>query len=478
MLVEGINITGITCDGEKVQPGYAFIAIKKEGLGEEEIIDYAIKQGAVLIFTKEIAMIDRKNTVPIKYIEDPISLFWDLSNKLYDYPFEKLKIIGVAGKNGKTTTAKIISHIFEEQGSVSGYISTQEICIGKAKIEMNLMDFDANKLLEILDHMIKMDVKIIIMEVEDPYMKEDLLCGVKFDTMVYANIGIEPMDKNMDYLEMQKSVLKYIPENGNIIINADDPSSIVLLRDIKNRLIITYGLCSRATITASSIETVPLIKFNCCIQRGMTPCNDMEIDPMEFTVVIHLLGRHNVYNTLAAIGVALMYGVLPEDIERSFEKFQGIKRRMHRIYADRYQIIDDMSHDPSSYEAMFETIQSVDYENLYMVNAIIGNERMGLNKQNAEILCSWVKGIKSVNIITTCSVDCVTKKDQVSEKEKKIFHQILTENEISYIHKEKLKDALKIALLYAENKDLILLVGEYGMEQGEKFIKEFLEERN
>lgn len=478
MLVEGIDIIGITCNPRKVKPQYAFVAIKLEELGGEDIIKYAIKQGATIIFIQDNYKLEMKSSVPVKYVEDITALFWNLCNKLHDYPFEKLKIIGVAGTNGKTTTAKIIRHILMAQGVITGFISAQEICVGKNEIQISQKCFDVDKFFEIFNSMIKMNVEIVLMEVDDRYIGEDILYKMKFDTIVYTNIETEFMNKNIRYLNMQKRILKNLVHNGMIIINTDDSSSVQLLKNIKNRLIITYGLCSRATITASSIEIVPNIKFNCCIQRGITPLNDTEIDLMEFPVQINLLGRHNVYNTLAAITVALMYGVLPENIMKEFEKFKGIKRRMHKICEDRYYIIDDMSHNPDSFEAMFETIQSINYENLYIVNAIIGNENIGLNKYNAKVLCNWVKGIKNVKIITTGSADGVENKDQVLERDKEVFHKILEENEISYIHKEKLKDALKVVLEYAKSNDLIVLTGERGMDKGEIFIKELLKEKN
>ncbi|QEK12538.1 hypothetical protein FQB35_09495 [Crassaminicella thermophila] len=408
---------------------------------------------------------------------DKKELAWHLYNKKYDYPFEKIKIVGVIGTNGKTTTAKIIYHILKEHGQHVGFLSCEEVWFDEEKIKTSWIYCDTEHVFKYFDKMIKKGIQIVVMKVDNYSFKEAFIYGIKFDALVYTNIETEYINHE-GYLDIQNRIGKHLSENGVVIVNTDNKNNSMLLEDMKNRLMITYGLCSKATITASSIDSTPSIRFNCCIQRGITARNDIEIDPMEFPVSINLLGKHNVYNTLAAIAATLIYGVLPEDIVKAFQKFKGIKRRMYRIYNDVYQIIDDMSHDPPSYEALFETIQSIDYENLYIVNAIIGNGGVDLNKNNALLIANWMKAMKSTKMITTSSVDTVDENYKVLDKEKEIFHKIFEEDEIVYEHKDRLKDALELALLYAGKNDLILLLGGHGMDEGENLVNKLLKEKN
>ncbi|QZY56253.1 Mur ligase family protein [Crassaminicella profunda] len=403
----------------------------------------------------------------------------NIYNKIYDYPFEKVKKIGVAGTNGKTTTAKMICHILRDAGVPVGFISKDEISMNEEKTEGDFKNSNIEKLFKIFDRMIKMKVEIVVIEVDDWCFETSILQGINFDMIVYTSIEIDHIKNTEEikkYMEGQKSLLNYLLDNGIVIVNTDDKSNLKLLENIKNRLIITYGLSSRATITASSIDIVP-IKFNCCIQRGITPLNDMDIEPMEFPIAMNFIGRHNVYNTLAAVSAALIYGVLPENIIKAVRNLKRIKRRMYKIDHHKYQIIDDRCHNPSSFEAVFEAIQSVDYESLYIVNAIIGNKGIEINKRNAKIISNWVNGLKSAKLITTCSTDVVDKKDVVLEDERDVFHQVLKENEILFDHKNQLKDALYIALSNAARNDLILLLGSSGMDEGENLIRKLLKEK-
>ncbi|QXM05562.1 Mur ligase family protein [Crassaminicella indica] len=399
---------------------------------------------------------------------------------IYNKVFSKLKKIGIAGTNGKTTTAKILCQILKEQGIHIGFISKDEISINEERIENEFKDLNEEKLSFFLDEIVKNDVEIVIVEVDDRCLEKNIFQGIDFDIIIYTSIEIEYMNSIQSiefYMKLQKSLLKYLSDNGIIIINADDQNSFKLLENIKDRLIITYGLSSKATITASSIDIAP-IQFNCCIQRGMTSLNNMDIEPMEFPINMDFIGIHNVYNALASIAIVLIYGILPENIMKAVKKFKSIKRRMYKINNDQYQIIDDRCQNPASFEAVFEAVQSIDYEKLYIVNSIIGSKGIELNKRNAKIIANWMRGLKSAKLITTCSIDVVDGKDKVLEDERIGFYEVMKENGIFCDHKDRLEDALAIALSHASKNDLILLLGGSGMDEGENLIMKLLKGKN
>ncbi|WZL74456.1 Mur ligase family protein [Clostridiaceae bacterium 35-E11] len=390
----------------------------------------------------------------------------------YDDTIEKLKIIGVTGTNGKTTTAKLLCHILDEEGVRVGFINSEEISIANRIISRG----ETKDLYQHLHNMAQKGIEIIVVEINDQSFSIESLEKMRFDAIVHTNIEISHIreEEAKKYIAFQQRIFSRLTENGIGIINIDDKNNIKLLENIGNRLMITYGLCTRATITASSIDIAPTIKFNCCIQRGITNCNEIEIDPMEFPVYIHLLGRHNVYNALAAVTASLMYGVLPENVGKYIKSFEGLKRRMYLVYDQEYKIIDDMSHNPPSYEAALETIQGVDYERLYIVNAIMGNRGVTVNRYNSLALCNWIKAMKYAKIVITSSQDSVKEIDQVLEKEKEIVHQTLKENNLTYEYKDKLREAIQLTLSEVGKNDLVLLLGQRGMDEGENIIKQLL----
>ncbi|MCT4621700.1 MAG: Mur ligase family protein [Marinisporobacter sp.] len=393
--------------------------------------------------------------------------------------FEEMKKIGIAGTNGKTTTAKMIYHVLREQGVYVGFISKEEISTNGEKLETDFSHLNIENIFYLSDEMTKKNVEIIIMEIDHSFFDKKVLQGMDFDMIVYTSIemdDIKNIDETKKYMDLQKDILSNLSHKGILIINTDDKNSFKLLENIKNRLIITYGFSSKATITASSIEIAP-IEFNCCIQRGITSLNNIDLEPMEVPIAMNFIGKHNVYNALAAITAVLILGISPENVRNALKELKKIKRRMYKIQDNEYQIIDDRCENPASFEVVFEAVQSVDYKKLTIVNSIIGNKGIELNKRNARIIANWIKGLKSAKLITTCSIDVVEDEDQVSEDEKKGFYEVLREDEIVYEHKERLEDALNSALSHAGRKDLILLLGGRGMDQGENLIKKLLKEK-
>ncbi len=234
--------------------------------------------------------------------------------EIYHHPLEKIKIIGVMGKNARKITAKMIYYILKEHGLEVGFMSKDQISIMEDIVETGSAILDLEELYRYFYKMIQYNIEIIVIEIENYYCNN--FYGIKFDTLVYDNIDVINLDKEeKNDLVEEKDIFKSLSNNGIAILNADDEKSIQLLEGIENKLTITYGLCSRSTVTASSIDDVYSIKFNCCIQRGITTRNNIEIDPMEFPVCITLPGKHNIYNALAAISAVLMYDVAPEKLE-------------------------------------------------------------------------------------------------------------------------------------------------------------------
>ncbi|WP_053956128.1 Mur ligase family protein [Inediibacterium massiliense] len=212
-----------------------------------------------------------------------------------------MKIIGIAGGSGKTIMAQWMAYLFEKHGLKIANISSKGTYIDNEII---------NKKNNVLDEMIKRKVDVLIIEINHNSLSE--LCeNFYLDTIIYTY-----MNKNytQEELAVYKKILNRLNENSIIIWNADDLKNINILEHAKNKMIITYGFCSKATITASSIDEASFVKFYCCIQRGFTTHDHMEIYPMEFPVEVRRVDRNHIYSILGAITGVLMYGILPEYI--------------------------------------------------------------------------------------------------------------------------------------------------------------------
>jgi len=377
---------------------------------------------------------------------------------------DHLKIIGVVGTNGKTTTAKIIIHLLESQGISTKYFHSKDL---------------SGKQNNIISEYNKNAFQIAIIEIDLKDLNDDFFNNnFNFHAIVHTCFDFRDFKNYIEYqssIKKLKKLFSLISNDGIAVINIDDKYHMVLLEKMENRLIFPYGLSSKATLTASSIEMDLTVNFLCCLQRSLTNINDIEIEPMEFTVHSQLAGRHNIYNVLAAVALALIFGVKSNIITDAIKEFKQLKRRMSTIYDQRFMIIDDCSRNSLGYNAAFETIQGFDYENLHIVKSI-SNDKISGYRRNSSAIMNWLSGLRCKNIFTTTCSD-IMNTDVKLKKVNYIIHKVFDQQSIAFRHFDRLEEAIKETLSTAQENDLILLLGETEMDQGEQIIHEYLKEK-
>lgn len=466
MEIDNIKILGITCDSRKVKEGYIFVALSGENFDGNNFIMDAVKRGAVMVYTEKA--INNIN-IPIKKVNNARKALAELCNAFYDYPTEKLKIIGVTGTNGKTTTTCLIYNILRSYGLSVGLIGTLSVKINDKQYASSLTTPDAENMYQYLDTMVKEGVRFVIMEVSSHGLKTERVHGIKFDIAIHTNIERDHLNfhKTMeDYINSKKKLFNNLRSGKFALINLDDFHGLKLLEGNDHFVVITYGLGAKATITASSIDIDFPISFNYCLQRGITTIAQTEIEPFEYPFIINLIGKHNIYNALAAITTCILLDIPIEFISNSIKQFKSIPRRTEIIYNKEVTIIDDFSHNPASYDTVFQSIQSIPYRNVHIVNALRGGRGAEINKENAQTLAQWAEIININTITITSSIDCISAGDQVSEDEKRVFKEVLKNAKINFTYKEILSEAIEYALFQLEKGDILLLLGAQGMEKG------------
>lgn len=474
MEIRGKNVTGITCNSKQVKPGYVFVAIEGEKDDGNNYIDEAIDNGAVLIFTEK----DIKNKkVPVVKVSNSRIKLAELLNEFYDYPSEKVYLIGVTGTNGKTTTTHLIYDIFKKAGYKTGLIGTVGINMDGEYVNTSLTTPEPEVLFNIFNKMVKRGIEVIVMEASSHGLKSYRTHGLEFDVAIHTNIERDHINFHgtvEDYVLSKKILFDSLGRNKIAILNIDDEHAAKLVEDNNKVLVITYGLNNKATITASSLDIGNNINFNVCLQRGLTTIYGSVVEPLEFKVTMELLGKHNVYNALGAIAVALSFNIDVETIMQSLSTFRGVSRRLEKVYTEDFTVIDDFSHNPASYEAVFEAIQSLEYNKLILINSIRGNRGIEVNKENAEVISSWYSIIGIDKIIISLSDDVVYEKDRVKEQELSIFKSVFDSKNVDYEVYDTLEECINRGLTIVDSNDLILLLGAQGMDKGKEIFHKLM----
>ena len=347
---EDVLISGIEHDSRKVTTKNLFVCMEGAHVDGHNFIPQAMERGAVAVLTT------RKNFEPPKNISavivpDMLNALAVIVPYFYDYPARKMRVIGITGTNGKTTTTYLLREIFTCAGYKVGLIGTIQNLIGEEKFPVRNTTPNVIDLQKFLVEMVEKKVDVVVMEVSSHALAENRVAGVEFDTAIFTNLTQDHLDFHgtmENYLRAKSKLFDMVSRRGRkqnktAIINVDDAASGEILNHCLCKTI-TYGLKDSADIRATELN--------------------IRADGMEMQCVmplrLHLTGIFNVYNVLAATGAALAENISPEVIKRALENFKSVPGRFERIFADvPFEVIVDYAHTPDGVKNVLETAAQI-----------------------------------------------------------------------------------------------------------------------
>jgi UDP-N-acetylmuramoyl-L-alanyl-D-glutamate--2,6-diaminopimelate ligase len=347
--IRDFKVTGITYDSRKVEKGNIFFAIKGMKEDGSSYIKDAISSGANLIFT------DSENAkefeVPVIKVSSIRKLMALISGIFYNNPSSRIKLIGITGTNGKTTTACLTRFLLEEAGFKTGLIGTIGYKTGKRSSESKLTTPDSVEMNMMLDEMVSSGMEFCVMEVSSIALVMDRVYGLSFDTAVYTNLTSEHLDFHTDmvnYFKAKKILFDDLEENKFAISNSDDEYGRNIIKDSKAGKFY-YSINSASDLRASN-EKLSLsgLEF------------DIEWNGKTYRLKSNLAGRFNIYNILASVSTALRYEIDMEQIQRSLLNFQEVDGRYNRVMLPNGAIaVIDYSHTSDSLKKAIETSREI-----------------------------------------------------------------------------------------------------------------------
>ncbi|SHK13472.1 Mur ligase family protein [Paramaledivibacter caminithermalis] len=228
---------------------------------------------------------------------------------------KRAKFVGVIKNNDNTIISDLLFSMFKNNGFQVGLMNNKTIRINEncKKIKIN----DNKGIEELLLNFQNLDY-IILDNLHEEYLYK-LIEKFEIDALIDDSfIENYEIDKNV---EVKKIMFNNLKRNGISIINSDNKSLNKYFKTLKDKIVVTYGLNSKSTITASSLDIDEKISFNCCIQRGITTSNGNEIEQMEFPIKVRSYDTFKVSDFLAVIGLFLIYEVSIEIIQDTIYKF-------------------------------------------------------------------------------------------------------------------------------------------------------------
>lgn len=440
-----INITNISSDSRLIKENGLFFAIKGFSLDGTKFIPKAIENGATAIIvdeTSDINSIPISNNISIVKVKNIRKVLALSSCNLYDHPSKKLKLIGVTGTKGKTTSTYMIKSILEKHGLKVGLIGSISIYIGDKKLEdTDRTTPESYKIQETLSLMVKENVDVAILEVSSQAMKLDRVTGCDFDVTLFTNLTedhISPKEhKDMnDYFEAKLSLLKLSP---NIVINVDNDYTSKIPTLLPEKHCTTFGIKNEADIMATDLKP-----SNSSIEFTLL------MNDIKEKIKVSIPGEYMAYNALGAIAVCSYFEVSLDEIKKGLNPFKVFGRSEMVPNKLGLTIMIDYAHTPSSLESILKTVKP------YTKGRVICTWGVGGDRDSAKrpIMGEISGNLADFTILTS---------DQVrTEDPKKILSDIevgLKRTNGKYTIILNRTEAIRYAISIATKDDIIVLPG-------------------
>ena len=440
-----LEVSSIECDYREVKEGSMFVAIKGYEVDGHTFINKAIEKGAKVIIFEEGSnykeFISNKDVTFIMAPNTRLALALCSCN-FYDNPSKKMKIIGITGTKGKTTTSFMLKSILEKQGKKVGLIGTIAVYIGDKLVKnSDRTTPESNKLQKILAKMYELGIEIVIMEVSSQSLKLDRVAGIDFYAGIFTNLSEEHISKNehKDMQEYFESKMRLFNNCEYAFVNADSIYTEKVLKSISVENVQTYGIDNYCNLLAKDVTvTNTYVDFRAKIK-----------DKNE-RIKVSIPGRFSVYNALAAISVARIFGVTVEQIKEALENVRVPGRSELVENKEELKIMIDYAHTPESLKSILQTVKT------YTIGRVICVFGCGGDRdKNKRPLMGEISGkLADYTIITSDNPRTENPEEIVSEIENGI-----KKTKGKYECTLDRREAMKKAISMANKKDIVVLAG-------------------
>ncbi|RQD73799.1 MAG: UDP-N-acetylmuramoyl-L-alanyl-D-glutamate--2,6-diaminopimelate ligase [Candidatus Syntrophonatronum acetioxidans] len=351
---KNIKVKGIVYSSEKVKKNYIFVCLPGTRVHGARFVPQAIEKGAGVILT-DLKEVEAPGAVKV-LVPDVREALAVMSANFFGFPSSKLRLIGVTGTNGKTTTTHLIESLLSGANKKTGLIGTIRYQVGAQVLPVLATTPEAPDLQEIFSFMVKEGVDCAVMEVSSHALELKRVSGCDYDVGVLTNISEDHLDFHKTFERYLRSKAKLFSRMGNMSEGSNSPKVAILNRDDPNFSYlyeesgvqkITYGIKKKADFMARDIQ----IK-----DEGVSFY--LESPWARERVNLKLTGLFSVYNALAALAVAFVEGLNWQDSLNILESIAGVPGRFEKIEEGQdFTVIVDYAHTPDGLENVLSTVK-------------------------------------------------------------------------------------------------------------------------
>jgi UDP-N-acetylmuramoyl-L-alanyl-D-glutamate--2,6-diaminopimelate ligase len=339
------TVAGIGYDSRSIARGHVFVALKGAHADGTAFARQAAERGAIAIVSERPSPPDFG--VPWAHVSDARLALAVLAAAFERHPSDEMRVIGITGTNGKTTTAHLVASIFEAAGVRCGVLGTVAYRIGDEVRESTRTTPEASDVQRLLREMVDRGCGACAMEVSSHALSLRRVDSTTFAAGVFTNLTRDHLDFHVDmeaYFRAKRRLFELLPAGSPGLINADDPKGAALVE--MSARPVTYGISRAADITPGPLSfSLDGLTFDVRTPRGT------------LHVRSKLVGRPNVYNILAAISTGVALGLPFDAIELGVQALAGVRGRFELVSspADEVTVVVDYAHTDDALRNLLET---------------------------------------------------------------------------------------------------------------------------
>lgn len=341
-----IEILGLETDSRQIAKKFLFVAQQGTLVDGHNYIENAISNGAVAIIHDKDIIEYRKDITYVK-VDNTTHILGILASRWFREPSKFLKLVGVTGTNGKTTTATLLYKMHQKMGYKAGLLSTVANYVDHREIDTSLTTPDALTINKLLREMVDCGCEYAFMEVSSHAIVQERIGGLYFEGGVFTNLTQDHLDyhQTMDeYLKAKKTFFDKLPKSAFALTNIDDKNGAVMLQNTKATKY-SYSVKSLADFKAKIIEK----RFD----STSLEINDRDLE-------VQFVGTFNVYNLLAVYGTCILLGHSADEVLLALSTMKPVSGRFETIQSpEGYTAIVDYAHTPDALINVLNAIHDV-----------------------------------------------------------------------------------------------------------------------
>lgn len=435
-----IDLKAIAFDSRSISEKTLFIAIKGLTVDGHEYIEKAIQSGASAILCEDLPQ-QLSGVITYIQVENSAAAMGVVAANFFDNPSRKLKLVGITGTNGKTTTATLLHQLFTDLGYKVGLLSTVENKVENKILPAKFTTPDSIQLNELLFQMVKEGCTHCFMEVSSHALVQERVSGINFSGAVFSNISHDHLDyhETFDaYIKAKKRLFDDLGSEAFALTNVDDKRGSIMLQNTKAEKH-TYAVKSMADFKAKTIHNT---------------IQGLELEINGISAWFRLIGDFNAYNLLAVYATAILLEEEKENVLTALSQLSGARGRFELVpNKNNILAIVDYAHTPDALENVLKTISNLRsrQETLITVVGCGGNRDKTKRPKMARIAASFSNKI------------ILTSDNPRNENPTEILSDMMAgvakvDQKKTMIIQDR-KEAIRTACNLAENNDIILVAG-------------------